>query len=75
VSSPTDHAELLKRITRTPGLCGGRPCVRGMRIRVQDILELLAAGESHAEILADFPYLEPDDIRACLITSAPPPAR
>lgn len=54
------------RITFDPEQCGGRPCVRGMRIRVKDVLEMLAAGVAEAEILADFPYLEPEDIRACL---------
>ncbi len=57
---------LLDRITIEPGKCGGRPCIRGMRIRVVDVLELLAAGASHEEILTDFPYLEPADIDACL---------
>lgn len=54
------------RITFNPEQCGGRPCIRGMRIRVKDILEMLAGGASESEILSDFPYLEPDDIRACL---------
>lgn len=62
--------ELLKRITQTPGVCGGRPCVRGMRIRVSDVLEMLAEGVTEAEILADFPDLERDDIRACLVFAA-----
>ena len=57
---------LLDRITVNPNQCGGRPCIRGMRIRVIDVLELLAAGQTHAEILADYPYLESDDIVACL---------
>lgn len=57
---------LLDRITVDPAQCGGRPCIRGMRMRVVDILELLAAGESHEQILADYPYLEPDDIVASL---------
>ena len=63
-------AELLDRITINPAQCGGRPCIRGMRIRVIDVLELLAAGQSQAEILADFPYLEPEDIAACLLYAA-----
>ena len=63
-------SELLDRITIEEGKCGGRPCIRGMRIRVQDVLELLAAGASHEEILADYPYLEPDDIRASLAYAA-----
>jgi uncharacterized protein (DUF433 family) len=54
------------RITFTPDQCGGRPCIRGMRVRVKDVLEMLAAGVSESEILNDFPYLETDDIRACL---------
>ncbi len=55
-----------ERITFNPKQCGGRPCIRGMRIRVKDVLDLLAAGESHADILEDFPYLEAEDIAACL---------
>ncbi len=57
---------VLERITVNPHQCGGRPCLRGMRIRVKDILELLAAGASREEILADYPYLEPEDITAAL---------
>jgi uncharacterized protein (DUF433 family) len=57
---------LLDRITVNPAQCGGRPCIRGMRIRILDVLELLSTGMTHAEILADFPDLEEDDIRACL---------
>jgi uncharacterized protein (DUF433 family) len=64
------EAELLSRITIDPEQCGGRPCVRGMRIRVIDVLELLAAGETPEQILAEFPYLEPDDIRASLLYAA-----
>lgn len=56
----------MERITFNPEQCGGRPCIRGLRIRVKDVLDLLAAGVSEADILADFPYLEPEDIRACL---------
>ena len=54
------------RITFDPEQCGGRPCIRGMRIRVSDILEMLAVGVTSAQILADFPDLENDDIAACL---------
>ena len=54
------------RITFNPNQCGGRPCIRGMRIRVKDVLDLLAAGVSHAEIIEDYPYLEFEDISACL---------
>ena len=56
----------LDRITFDPEQCGGRPCIRGMRIRVKDVLEMLAAGVGETEILEDFPYLEAEDIRACL---------
>lgn len=60
----------MDRITFNPEQCGGRPCIRGMRIRVKDVLDLLAAGVSEAEILEDYPYLEADDIRACLAYAA-----
>ncbi len=56
----------LHRITIDPEQCGGRPCVRGLRVRVKDILDQLAEGVSREEILADYPYLEPGDIRAAL---------
>jgi uncharacterized protein (DUF433 family) len=56
----------LNRITFNPRQCGGRPCIRGMRIRVKDVLDMLAGGATEAEILQDFPYLEREDIRACL---------
>jgi uncharacterized protein (DUF433 family) len=59
-------SELLDRITIEPGKCGGRPCIRGMRIRVKDVLEMLASRVPETEILKDFPYLEPQDINACL---------
>jgi uncharacterized protein (DUF433 family) len=54
------------RITVEPGKRGGRPCVRGMRITVYDVLSYLAAGMSQQEVLDDFPYLTVEDIRACL---------
>ena len=63
-------SELLSRITLDPEQCGGRPCVRSLRIRVSDVLELLAAGETAAEVLAEYPYLEADDISACLLYAA-----
>jgi len=56
----------LQRITIDPEQCGGRPCIRGLRIRVKDVLDMLAAGVSREEILADYPYLEPEDIDATL---------
>ena len=57
---------IAERITVNPEQCGGRPCVRGMRIRVVDVLDLLAAGLSPQQILEELPDLEPDDISACL---------
>ena len=62
--------KLLERITVELGKCGGRPCVRGMRIRVKDVLDMLAGGASQAEILADFPDLEPEDLQACIAYAA-----
>ena len=54
------------RIAVDPGVCGGKPTVAGTRVRVADVLELLAEGVGEAEILADFPYLTDEDVRACL---------
>ena len=56
----------IDRITIDPAVCGGRPCIRGIRIRVKDVLDLLAAGATRDEILEDFSYLEPEDITAVL---------
>ena len=56
----------IDRITMAPDVCGGRPCIRGLRIRVKDVLDLLAAGATREEILSDYPYLEADDIAAVL---------
>lgn len=58
--------ELMQRVTIEPGKCGGKPCLRGLRIRVTDVLALLASGASHAEILEDYPDLEEEDILAAL---------
>jgi len=57
---------LLERITVEPGKCGGRPCIRGYRLRVSDILGLIASGASNEEILEDYPFLEVEDIVAAL---------
>ncbi len=56
---------LLDRITHNPKQCGGRPCIRGMRIRVSDVLDLFAAELSASQILDEMPDLEVDDIKAC----------
>jgi len=58
--------ELLNRVTIEPGKCGGKPCIRGQRIRVSDILDLLAAGASFEEILQDYAFLEREDILAAI---------
>jgi uncharacterized protein (DUF433 family) len=58
------------RITINPAMRSGKPCIRGMRITVQDVLEYLASGMCKDEILSDFPYLEQEDIRACLVFAA-----
>jgi len=65
-----DKQLLKSRITTNPAQCGGRPCIRGMRIRVVDVLEMLAEGVTAEEILADFPDLEAEDIQACLLLAA-----
>lgn len=57
---------LLSRITIDPAQCGGRPCIRGMRIRVVDVLDLMAQGLSSQEVLEEMPDLEPEDILAAL---------
>jgi uncharacterized protein (DUF433 family) len=62
--------EIAPRITVDPEVCGGRPCIRNLRIRVSDVLELLAAGEEQKDILADYPYLEAADINAVLSYAA-----
>jgi uncharacterized protein (DUF433 family) len=64
------ESDLLQRITTEPGKCGGKPCIRGMRIRVVDVLELLANNISPEQILADYPDLEPEDIQASLVFAA-----
>jgi len=59
-------ANLTERITVDPEKCGGRPCIRSMRIRVTDVLDLLAHGLTPAQVLEELPDLEPEDIQACL---------
>ena len=60
----------MNRITVNPAQCGGRPCIRGMRIRVKDVLDMLAEGTKEEEILSDYPDLESEDIHACLAYAA-----
>jgi len=59
--------ELLKRITVDPKIFGGKPIIRGRRLAVEHVLGMLAAGDSAETVLAGYPWLEPDDIRACLL--------
>lgn len=63
-------SELLSRITVEPGKRSGKPCIRGLRITVSDVLEYLASGMTEAEIITDFPELTSEDIRACLAFAA-----
>ena len=66
----TDVSKLLERITIDPDICHGKPCIRGLRYPVDVILELLSAGMSNEEILADYDDLEPEDILAVLAFAA-----
>ena len=66
-SAAMDYSQI---ITMEPGKRSGKPCIRGLRITVGDVLGYLAAGMTHAEILGDFPYLTEADIRACLAFAA-----
>ena len=70
VVSVESFVQLLDRITINPAQCGGKPCIRGKRIRVSDVLELLATDMSHEQILKQMPDLEDDDIRASLAYAA-----
>lgn len=58
--------DLTERVTTDPEQCGGRPCIRGLRIRVADVLDLFASGLSAQQILDEMPDLEPEDLQACL---------
>lgn len=62
-----ENPDILSRITFDPGQCGGRPCIRGMRIRVSDVLDLLAAGLTPEQVIEELPDLELDDVRATLL--------
>ncbi len=64
------NEQIESRITHNPLQCGGKPCIRGMRIRVSDILQMLAEGVSSEVILLDYPDLELADIQACLLYAA-----
>ena len=62
-----DEYQLLKRITFNPDIFGGKPIIRGRRLAVEHVLGMLAAGDSPETILSGYPWLEPEDVRACLI--------
>jgi uncharacterized protein (DUF433 family) len=64
------ESDLLDRITIEPGKCGGKPCIRGQRMRVSDLLDLLAAGASFEEVLRNYAFLEREDILATLAYAA-----
>jgi len=64
------NSNLLDRITFNPQQCGGKPCIRGMRVRVLDVLELLGHGMTANEVIEQLPYLEIEDVRACLTFAA-----
>jgi uncharacterized protein (DUF433 family) len=63
-------SDLFERISSDPEICGGRPCIKGTRMRVADIVEALAHGASQQELLADFDYLTAEDIAAALLYAA-----
>ena len=62
-----DEAEILKRITVNPKIFGGKPIIRGRRLAVEHVLGMLAAGDKPETILKGYPWLEPEDIQACLV--------
>lgn len=64
------NSDLLSRITIEAGKCGGKPCIRGKRMRVTDILDLLASGATYEEILQDYPFLQREDILAAITYAA-----
>ena len=64
------HEELLQRITADPAICHGKPCIRGHRIWVSLVLDLLADGMTMEQVLEQYPGLEPDDVRACIAYAA-----
>jgi len=66
---PSD-SDLLRRITINPAIFGGKPLVRGRRLAVEHVLSMLAAGDDEKTLLTEFEWLEPDDIRACLLYAA-----
>ena len=66
ITQPMTEDEVLKRITVDPAIFGGKPNVRGLRIAVEHVLGMLAAGDTPEKLLAEYPFLEPADIQACM---------
>ena len=66
MSHPITEDELLKRITVNPAIFGGKPIIRGLRVAVEHVLGMLAAGDTQEKLLAEYPFLEPADIQACI---------
>jgi uncharacterized protein (DUF433 family) len=64
---PMDEPDLIRRITTDPAIFGGKPIVRGRRLAVEHVLSMLAAGDTGQDILNAYPFLEPEDIRACIL--------
>lgn len=64
---PADEQEILKRITVDPAIFGGKPIVRGRRLAVEHVLGMLAAGDTAETLLQSYPWLEPEDVQACLV--------
>ena len=62
--------QLIQRLTYDPDIFGGKPIIRGRRLAVEHVLDMLAAGDTSAEILQGYPWLEPEDIQACLVYAA-----
>ena len=62
-----DDQDLMRRLTSDPSILGGKPILRGRRLAVEHVLAMLAAGDSAQDVLAAYPFLEPDDVRACIL--------
>lgn len=67
IRTEMDETNLLRRITSDPAIFGGKPIVRGQRLAVEHVLSMLAAGDGAQDILEAYPFLEPDDLRACML--------
>ena len=72
MTHPANEADLLRRITLNPDIFGGKPIIRNRRLAVEHVLGMLAAGDTPEILLQGYPWLEPDDIRACLVYARRP---